>query len=269
MATITMTETETGSLDPSQWTTPQELSLLQSITRYKPVGIHRHFRMICILDSLLTSGTIPLPYTDHSHASSTAGIWRKLGSLYDLKALDEREDVIFADVPADDEDGVVEYWREFELLGYDFQARMWECRLAETEELWSDDEGLPEMRLRESTIADSDDMRSSPVGSVRGTRTSGRRTAVGKRLAEVKQEESPVAGSGKGSRRTSKAASPSVKDEDDVEMRDADQDDDEESDDEEDESDQDDTEDDNRKGRSVRGRGGRRGTRGRRGRRGK
>lgn len=272
-----MTETEINPLDPSRWTTPQELCLLQSLTKVKPVGIHKHFRMLNIIDSLTTSGTIPYPQTEHTHASSTAGIWQKLRSLYDLKALDEREDAIFADIPVNDndDDGVIEYWREFELRGYEFEPRMWERRLAETEEVWSDDDdgeaALPELRMRESTVADSDvDMRSSPVGSVRGTRSSGRRTAAGRRLAEVKQEDSPAAGSGKGSRRTSsKAASPSIKDEEDTEMLDADQQDEEDSENEDD-SDQDETEDDSRKGRSTRGRGGRRGTaRVRRGRRGK
>lgn len=262
-----MTEADTDPLDPSHWTTPQELSLLQSVTHYKPVGIHKHFRMINILDSLLTSGTISAPQANHPHASTTAGIWQKLNSLYDLKALDEREDAIFADVAADDGDGIVEYWREFELIGHDFATRTWERRLADTEEVWSDDDGLPELRVRESTVADSDDPRSSPVGSVRGTRASGRRTAAGRRLAEVKQESSPAAGSGKGSRRASKAASPSVKEEEDVEMQDADADEDGSEDEEE--GSEDETEDDSRKGRSTRGRGTRRGTRGRRGRRGK
>ena len=225
--------------------------------------------MLSVLDALNTSGTIPQPLSDHPHASTAEGIWKKLGSLYDLAALDEREDAIFADIPADeDEDGsgVVEYWREFD-LGVDFERAMWDRRLAKDEEVWSDDGDVPDVRMRESTIGDSEDPRSSPVGSLRGTRSSGRR-AAGRRLTEVKQEDS-AAGSGKGSRRTSKAASPSVKDEEDTEIQDADQVDEEGSGDEEDESEQEETEDDGKKaGRTTRGRGGRRG-RGRRGRRGK
>ena len=270
MATTTATQTTTDdTLDPTRWTTPQELVLLQSIIHTKPIGLHKHFRMLNILEALLGSGTIPLPVSSHPHCSTTEGIWRKLGSLYDLKALDEREDAVFADLtPEADEDAesgndeVVEYWREFELPGGDFEQAMWDRRLAEREEHWSDDD----VRMRESTVADSEDPRSSPVGSVRGTRSSGRR-AAGRRLAEVKQADSPAAGSVKASTRASKAASPSVKDEEDTEMHDADQEDDEGSDEEE-ESDQNETEDDSRKGRFTRGRGGRRG-RGRRGRRGK
>lgn len=154
---------------------------------------------------------------------------------------------------------------------------MWGRRLAaggEEEEEWSGDEGPARERDQESTVADSEDMRSSPVdaGSVRGTRSSGRRVAAGRRLAEVKQEGS-VTGSGRGgSRRTSKAASPSVAGED-TEMLDAgdgQEDNEEDSDDEEADSDQDETTEDDRKStKATRGRGGRRGGRARRGRRGK
>lgn len=241
--------------------------------------------MLSIQSFLLSSGTIPQPTTDHPHVSTPAGIWRKLESLYDLKALDEREDAIFADVVDEDGDeegsgGEVdrqEYWREFELPADGFEAEMWGRRLADGgEEDWSGDEGVGRERDQESTIADSEDMRSSPVdaGSVRGTRSSGRRIAAGRRLAEVKQEGS-VTGSGKGgSRRTSKAASPSIAG-DDTEMQDAGdgQDDNEEDSDEEGaDSDQDETtEDDRKSAKAARGRGGRRGGggRGRRGRRGK
>lgn len=265
MATVTMEEQTTvqDALDPSNWTVPQELCLLQAITNCKPVGLHKHFRMLNIIEALQNSGTIPQPVDQHKHCSTPEGIWRKLESLYDLKALDEREDAIFADVAEDSEDGAAtEYWREFELKGDDFEESMWDRRLApDGDEDWSDED--VGARVRESTVADSDDPRSSPVGSVRGVRSSGRR-AVGKRLAEVRQDDSP-AGSGKGSRRTSKAASPSVKDEEDTEMRDADEDDEE--DDDEEESGHDDA-DDGKKGRTTRARGVRRG-RGRRGRRGK
>lgn len=237
--------------------------------------------MLAIRSALLTSGTIPQPTTDHPHASTPQGIWRKLGTLYDLKALDEREDAIFADVVDEDGEGEgegesQEYWREFELPADGFEAEMWGRRLAvgegEEEEGWSGDEGMEKEREREreSTVADSEDLRSSPVdaGSVRGTRSSGRRVAAGRRLVEVKQEGS-VRG---GSRRTSKAASPSVAEED-TEMPDAAdaQDENEDGSDEEDaDSDQGETTEDDRKStKATRGRGGRRGARGRRGRRGK
>lgn len=266
--TTTTTEMSSGALDPARWTTSQELCLLQALTHYKPVGIHKHFRMLSIMNALQTSGTIPQPITDHPHVSTAEGVWKKLGSLYDLAALDEREDASFADVVAGEEgdEKTTEYWREFD-LGGDFERDMWERRLAEDEEVWSDGGDVPDVRMRESTIGDSEDPRSSPVGSARGTRSSGRR-AAGRRLTEVKLEESTAA-SGKGSRRTSKAATPSVKDEEDTEMHDADQDDEDGSGNDDEDSEQEESEADGRKaGRTTRARGGRRG-RARRGRRGK
>lgn len=273
--TMAVTQTNADPLSPSLWTTPQELCLLQSLTRFKPVGIHKHFRMLAIQSALLSSGTIPHPVTEHPHVSSTPGIWRKLGSLYDLRALDEREDAIFADtVDDDDDDGEkIEYWREFELPADGFEAEMWGRRLATgggEEEAWSVDGAA--VRERESTVAESEDPRSSPVdaGSVRGTRSFGRRAAAGRRLAEVKQEESGVGSAKGGSRRTSKAASPAAVGED-TEMQDVDgrEENEESSDDEDAESDQEaTTEDDRKSARLNRGRGGRR-ARGRRGRRGK
>lgn len=259
ITTTTTVEPSSDPLDASRWTTPQELCLLQSLTHYKPVGIHKHFRMVAILNALLASGTIPQPVTDHPHVSTTEGVWRKLGSLYDLKSLDEREDAIFADI--DD----VEYWREFELNDHDFGGKMWERRLADEEdEDWSAEEEAADVTMRESTIADGDDPRMSPAGSVKGTRASGRR-AADRRLAEVKQQET-AAGSGRASRRTSKAASPSVKAEEDTEMQDA-GDGEEASGEEDDESGQDETEDDSRKGGRHTRRGTRRGGRTRRTRR--
>lgn len=269
MAAITieeqkMSETE---LDPGHWTVPQELCLLQAITDCKPVGLHKHFRMLNIIETLQNSGTIPQHSGKHKHCSTSDGIWRKLESLYDLKALDEREDAIFADLPNDSEDGAAaEYWREFELKGNDFEQQMWDRRLAPAgDEDWSE-EDRSSTRMRESTVADSEDPRSSPVGSVRGVRSSGRRTAT-RRLAEMKQDGSPAGSTGKNSRRTSKAATPSIRDEEDTEMHDVDDEDEGDNDDEED-SEQEEMEHDSKKGMTTRARGVRRG-RGRRGRRGR
>lgn len=191
------------------------------------------------------------------------------------------------DVDDDDNDSNgnnnVAYWREFELKGdgHGFEAEMWARRLAddsgeegEEGERWSqDDNGNDHVRERESTVADSEDLRSSPVdatgsSSLRGsTRRRGNR-----RLAEVIRYDG--SGSGRGSsRRTSKAVSPSV--DEGVEMLDvpdATEEGNEDASDEEDEGSEheEETDDGGRRSSKVSGRarGGRRG-RGRRGRRAK
>lgn len=249
MAQTTTTETSDPNADISLWTDKQESALLQAIVRWKPVGMHKHFRMIAIRDNLLNQGVIN---PDDPH-TSTAGIWRKLGSLYNLARLDEREDSII-DTAADDSSKGSPYWRDFELPREDFEELMWQRRLA------PDGTASPDLSRRESTVADTDEPRSSPVsgsgrGSVRGGRTGRRGGRLSKLQNEIETEKS--------SRRTSKA--PSVADEDQV-MEDAeDNEDDQASGEDEEEEESDEQEEEEKRGSTKRGRGGRRG-RGRRGR---
>ena len=247
MARTTSSEVAESEVDISRWTDDQESALLQAIVRWKPVGMHKHFRMIAIRDFMLNQGvtTLEEPHT------TTAGIWKKLQSLYDLEKLDEREDSII-DGGIDDDSKETTYWRDFELPREDFEELMWQRRLA------PDGTQSPDVSRRESTVADSDEPRSSPVSttrSVRGGRTSGRR---GGRLSRLQNELETE----KSSRRTSKANS--VADEDQV-MEDAEEEDEEGQDSDEEEEESSEPEEDGRKVKKA-ARGGRRG-RGRRGRR--
>ncbi len=242
--TIETTEAaESSHSDVSLWTDEQESALLQAIIRWKPVGMHKHFRMISIREYLLQQGVIN---PDDAH-TSTAGIWRKLGSLYDLAKLDEREDsIIDGSAYVDDDDsgsskgGATsdEYFRDFELPREEFEELMWEKRLAP--------EGTqsPGMSRAESTIPDTDEpARSSPVssstpttrgGSARGGRGGSRRGRGPGRRSRLQNEVETEKTS---SRRTSRANS--VADEDQV-MADADSEEEEQesSEDEEEESDE-------------------------------
>lgn len=247
MAKTGPTQPQTPDIDLSKWTDEQESALLQAVIRWKPVGMHKHFRMISIREHLVNQKVIN-PSDPHT---STTGIWAKLATLYDLPSLDEREDSIIDNI--DDESKTASYWREYELPREDFEELMWQRRLAP--------EGTesPALSRRESTVADTDEPRSSPVstgkGSVRGVRTSTRR---GGRLSRLQNELETE----RSSRRTSKATS--VADEDHV-MEDAD-DDEEEDDEDDDEASSEHTEEDKDKKITRAGRGGRRG-RGRRSRR--
>ncbi|KAK0249414.1 hypothetical protein B0A54_16235 [Friedmanniomyces endolithicus] len=70
------------------WTDEEEIGLFKGLMTWKPTGIHKHFRLIALHQFLLNDGYIH-PRNEHTRP---AGIWRKLQTLYDLEALDERED---------------------------------------------------------------------------------------------------------------------------------------------------------------------------------
>jgi MRG-binding protein len=209
--------------------------------------MHKHFRMIAIRDYMLDQGVINLS-DEHT---STAGIWRKLELLYDLPRLDEREDSVVSD-GGDDDGKSLQYWKDFELPRGDFEAMTWDRRLA------PDGGSSPGCSRRESTVADTDEPRSSPV-SARGASRGGRARKSG-RLSRLQNELETE----RSSRRTSKTGSVADEDHpmDDVE-------DEEGHGSGEDEEDEDEEQDDDEKTKSSRGgvgRGRGRG-RGRRGRR--
>jgi MRG-binding protein len=100
-------------------------------------GMHKHFRMISIANALQSHG--------YSYNSSSGphtripGIWAKLHSLYDLDALDERENRHAGDITPDplstndeqmEEDGSENGsgWTEFTLDEDEYGELMWEKR---------------------------------------------------------------------------------------------------------------------------------------------
>lgn len=241
----------TEDSDLSHWTDDQESALLRAIIRYKPVGIHKHFRMLAVREYMLNQGVIN-PEDSHT---SISGMWKKLNTLYDLSKLDEREDSVLNGGSEENGDSSL-YWRDFELPREDYEALMWDRRLAP--------EGTqsPDWSRRESTVADTDEPRSSPApgrGGTKSARGSGRRSGRLSRLQNEVETE-------KGSTRTSKAAS--IADEDQI-MEDADDDEEVQGSEEENEEESNESDDDDRKDNAKRGgRGGRRGRgSGRRGRR--
>ncbi|KAJ5561607.1 Chromatin modification-related protein EAF7 [Penicillium sp. DV-2018c] len=172
------------------WTDEQETALLKAIIKWKPVGLHKHFRMLAISEYLKSQGYAPST-AEHMRIP---GIWKKLRSLYNLEALDEREDSIITDVN-EDEDGQSEMYCPFELPYDEYGDMMFERRLAMEESLSPVTSRASRAggSRRGSTVADTDEPRSSPAPSrgrksTRNARTSTRGTRSTRLQTEIGSE---------------------------------------------------------------------------------
>ncbi|KAJ5917696.1 hypothetical protein N7466_011250 [Penicillium verhagenii] len=181
------------------WTDEQETALLKAIIKWKPVGgyytrrgaqcedngansfdriplgVHKHFRMVAISEFLKNQGYGPA----NGEHLTIPGIWKKLGTLYNLEALNEREDSAIVD-SNEDEEGIIERYCPFELPYDEYGDLMFERRLA-TEGSLSPVMSRHADSRRGSTVADTDEPRSSPAPSrgrksTRGTRQTARET---------------------------------------------------------------------------------------------
>ncbi|KAK5109637.1 hypothetical protein LTR62_006874 [Meristemomyces frigidus] len=225
------------------WTDEEEIGLLKGLMTWKPTGIHKHFRLIALHNFLLDNNYI------HPLASHTkpAGIWRKLQTLYDLDALDEREDARqlsdlsqeAADEDGDEDDVYSEaenkiHRQDFILPsdGDDFAGLMWRQRLlgeGEAERQESPAE-LPELNF-----AVEPPIRFTPSFSVEPSRESATPVRVGKQKAGRGRPRGSAATAvtASGTRRSARQAD-SVAEEEEAEVEEGEGDDDQdESEDEE------------------------------------
>ncbi|KAJ4289174.1 hypothetical protein N0V90_011516 [Kalmusia sp. IMI 367209] len=125
------------------WADEQETQLFKSMMKWKPTGkfrpvpeschvpqltfsgMHKHFRMISIHADMRSHGFA----TDDAPHTRIPGIWNKLDSLFDLRALDEREDAYaFSEEPNPLDPEEASAIPAFELPEYDFGEFMWQRR---------------------------------------------------------------------------------------------------------------------------------------------
>lgn len=192
--------------------------------------MHKHFRIIAIHNYMIGQGVIN---SDDEH-TTIPGLWTKLGSLYNLPMLDEREDSILHS--SSDENGSPgELYCPYDLPESDYDGMKIDKRVNPD---GSKSPALLHSR-RESTIPDTDEPGSSPASG----RRRGRAIRRGGRISKLQQEAG-------GSRRTSKAASTT----EDEPMEDAEQEEGENEEDS-DEADEDEAEESSKTRSSARGRG--------------
>jgi MRG-binding protein len=95
------------------------------MTQLTFVGLHKHFRMISIHNDMRSHGFA----TEDAPHTRIPGIWKKLNQLYELDALDERENqYAFSEDPEPTDPDEAANMPDFELPEDEFGHLMWQKR---------------------------------------------------------------------------------------------------------------------------------------------
>ncbi|CEP13794.1 hypothetical protein [Parasitella parasitica] len=182
---------EESNLGEKEWDAGMELALLNAISRCKPVGIHKHFRIISVQRQFNQHSPVPC---------SIKEIWQRLGDFYGMSALDELEE--------EDEEQEEEEREEQEKRKGDIKSEF-SLPLDDYEQLISehrqDDQSISSMREESDTTG-------SPVlPPTKRTRTGKRDSSPANSVADsITSNNTPEPEEGKPSRKSSRANSKST-----------------------------------------------------------